>query len=413
MRRLYDATDTVFARIDSSGNAAWCLTDRLGSVRDIESNSTQAILDHLDYDAYGKTTNETQPGNGDRFKYAGGYFEATTGLYHFGAREYDPATGRWRQEDPSGFSAGDSNLDRYVGNGPTDATDPTGEYQTDVHYGMTYFLALAAGIPNDVSRQIAWATQFTDVHPKTQPVPINTKNPAEHWERRLTPVVLGNQFQISNEGHRALLVWHFPTEKQGATVKRGSDLAMRIALKGIENKDPILFGMGLHTYEDSWSHEGFKPIPGHMLEGATPDLPYVNEKSQAKALEMAEATYKMMVRFREKVYPDNKVRLEWNKKLKDQLLTLFKNDQNERRRLSKWLTEIEDTFNLKGVRGISTDYNTNKMSEDPQLLKAYDKAIETAIGLGTPWQADKADIDNANKQLQETFDSLRRKKDKP
>ncbi|HXG10422.1 MAG TPA: hypothetical protein VNK04_11710, partial [Gemmataceae bacterium] len=35
-RRLYlDAVDAVFARIDASGEAAWYLPDRLGSVRDI------------------------------------------------------------------------------------------------------------------------------------------------------------------------------------------------------------------------------------------------------------------------------------------------------------------------------------------------------------------------------------------
>jgi hypothetical protein len=39
----------------------------------------------------------------------------------------DPNTGRWFEEDPEGFAAGDPNLDRYVGNNPTNATDPTGE----------------------------------------------------------------------------------------------------------------------------------------------------------------------------------------------------------------------------------------------------------------------------------------------
>jgi len=29
---------------------------------------------------------------------------------------YDPATGRWRSEDPIGFGGGDANLWRYVGN---------------------------------------------------------------------------------------------------------------------------------------------------------------------------------------------------------------------------------------------------------------------------------------------------------
>jgi hypothetical protein len=41
-------------------------------------------------------------------------------------RMYDPITGRWTTEDPIGFDAGDSNLDRYVGNSPTNYTDPTG-----------------------------------------------------------------------------------------------------------------------------------------------------------------------------------------------------------------------------------------------------------------------------------------------
>lgn len=39
---------------------------------------------------------------------------------------YDPTLGRWLSEDPVGFTAADPNLYRYVGNNPTNATDPTG-----------------------------------------------------------------------------------------------------------------------------------------------------------------------------------------------------------------------------------------------------------------------------------------------
>jgi hypothetical protein len=39
---------------------------------------------------------------------------------------YDPTIGRWTSQDPIGFEAGDANLYRYVGNGPTDGTDPSG-----------------------------------------------------------------------------------------------------------------------------------------------------------------------------------------------------------------------------------------------------------------------------------------------
>ncbi|MFV0446150.1 MAG: RHS repeat-associated core domain-containing protein, partial [Planctomycetaceae bacterium] len=42
------------------------------------------------------------------------------------ARFYDPSTGRFLSQDPLSFAAGDTNLYRYVGNSPTNATDPTG-----------------------------------------------------------------------------------------------------------------------------------------------------------------------------------------------------------------------------------------------------------------------------------------------
>ena len=39
---------------------------------------------------------------------------------------YDPTVGRFLQEDPTGFTAGDANLNRYCGNSPTNASDPCG-----------------------------------------------------------------------------------------------------------------------------------------------------------------------------------------------------------------------------------------------------------------------------------------------
>src|SRR5262245_51925434 len=42
------------------------------------------------------------------------------------ARYYDPSIGKWTSTDPMGFEAGDTNLYRYVGNGPTNSTDAIG-----------------------------------------------------------------------------------------------------------------------------------------------------------------------------------------------------------------------------------------------------------------------------------------------
>src|SRR5262249_9336816 len=60
MRRLYlDGPDQVFARIAPSGTAAWYLADHLGSIRDITENNNGTAIDHIDYDAWGKVTNDT------------------------------------------------------------------------------------------------------------------------------------------------------------------------------------------------------------------------------------------------------------------------------------------------------------------------------------------------------------------
>jgi RHS repeat-associated protein len=130
-RRLYsDAVDAVLARVSGGGTAAWYLPDPQGSVRDIESYAGTADLDHLDYDGWGNAT-ESNAGNGDRYKYTGREWDDAVKLQYNRARYYDPKVGRWTSQDPAGFDAGDSNLYRYVNDGPTDATDPSGK---DIYY---------------------------------------------------------------------------------------------------------------------------------------------------------------------------------------------------------------------------------------------------------------------------------------
>ena len=67
---------------------------------------------------------------GDRFLFVSREYEPLTGLYYYRARQVEPTVGRFVSEDPSRFAAGDSNLYRYVFNGPLSATDPTGEVFT-------------------------------------------------------------------------------------------------------------------------------------------------------------------------------------------------------------------------------------------------------------------------------------------
>jgi RHS repeat-associated protein len=140
-RYLYGpAVDAILARNDASNNFAWYLTDRLGSVRDVV-NTSGTVLDHIVYDGYGQVTSETSASSGDRFKYTGREYDATTGLYYYRDRYYDPTTGRFARQDPLAFAGGDSNLYRYCSNGPTDATDPSG----DISQAFTIPIGVVAG----------------------------------------------------------------------------------------------------------------------------------------------------------------------------------------------------------------------------------------------------------------------------
>ncbi len=78
------------------------------------------------YDSYGNIVTETNASNGDRFKYAGMRYNSVTGQYYDRARYYDVAIGRFMSQDPMGFAGGDIDVYRYIGNSPTNCTDPTG-----------------------------------------------------------------------------------------------------------------------------------------------------------------------------------------------------------------------------------------------------------------------------------------------
>jgi RHS repeat-associated protein len=119
-----NALAQYWARVGQTGQADWMVTDLLGSVRALVSASG-SVEDQIAYDAYGNIVTETNPSAGGRLKYAGGQYDGGLGLTLFGARWYNSAAGRWLSQDPLGLGP-DSNPYRYVGNGPTDGTDPAG-----------------------------------------------------------------------------------------------------------------------------------------------------------------------------------------------------------------------------------------------------------------------------------------------
>ncbi len=101
------------------------ISDHLGSVRLVVNTASGAVVQRMDYDAFGNIHTDTNTGF-QPLGFAGGIYDEHTELTRFMKRDYDPETGRWTAKDPIGFEGGQTDLYVYVDNDPISSTDPTG-----------------------------------------------------------------------------------------------------------------------------------------------------------------------------------------------------------------------------------------------------------------------------------------------
>ena len=95
------------------------------AVQTLRRHIDEEVVQEVDDDEFGHVTLDTNPGF-QPFGFAGGLYDRDTGLIRFGARDYDPETGRWLSKDPIRFAGGDTNLYGYVFGDPVNFADPYG-----------------------------------------------------------------------------------------------------------------------------------------------------------------------------------------------------------------------------------------------------------------------------------------------
>ena len=162
---LYDGTNSI-EEVDSAGNLLARYTqnmgsdeplamtrggvtnlyeqDGLGSVTSL-SDSSGALASTDTYDAFGNLIASTGT-LVNPFQYTGRDYDTETGLRYYRARYYDPAAGRFLNEDPLRFKAG-PNFYVYVFNSPLQWRDPDGK-KPDYGFLWNSF--------NHASNQAAW-----------------------------------------------------------------------------------------------------------------------------------------------------------------------------------------------------------------------------------------------------------------
>jgi uncharacterized protein RhaS with RHS repeats len=212
---------------------------------------------------------------------------------YYRARWYDAQVGRFISEDPIGL-AGGINWFAYVSNNPQNATDSSGLYESDVHYYLTYFLAMKTGCFTDSeAREIANADQGVDENPETRPAFGDTERQRQ---------VNAFYHALHPGSHQPYLDTHWMI----ATTGRGGNLTA--------------LGWYLHYLQDTYSHEGYTdPKWGHSpRRGATHNVDKT-AYDVPKAMRMAAATWDALNRFAsaEKCGCHGKFAPSWWKEVKD------------------------------------------------------------------------------------------------
>jgi len=99
-----------------------------------------------------------------------------TGLYHVGAREYDPRTARWLQRDPIGVAGGHPNVYLYSFNSPLIWKDPSGlSFVVFVHGSLSSPTVFDKNYVGSVKRSLGavghhlfdWSGGIDTYHPST------------------------------------------------------------------------------------------------------------------------------------------------------------------------------------------------------------------------------------------------------
>jgi RHS repeat-associated protein len=110
----------------NAGTYFYCY-DGNGNVAALVNAANGAIAGNWAYGPFGELIQATGPlAFINPFLFSTKYRDLETGFYYYGARYYNPSTGRWLSRDPAEEDEGGPNLYGFVGNNPINQTDILG-----------------------------------------------------------------------------------------------------------------------------------------------------------------------------------------------------------------------------------------------------------------------------------------------
>lgn len=125
LTQLYYDTAGLLVALERGGVRYYVATDQVGTPK-VVADSDGNVIKKLAFDSFGDLITDSNPAFDLPLGFAGGLLDSSTGLVHFGLRDYDPAAARWTTRDPVLFEGRQGNLYAYVSNNPVNFRDPSG-----------------------------------------------------------------------------------------------------------------------------------------------------------------------------------------------------------------------------------------------------------------------------------------------
>jgi hypothetical protein len=197
----------------------------------------------------------------------------------------------------------------------------------EFHYYITYFLAKEAGFLPQHAEILAYSSQFVDTSIHKFEISsqgsIYSIEPTQNYG-----------FWAKDFAYSAYLPFHFypgRAEKNWFAVKANSRAVKDLLIHALKQKNLYKMGIALHTFADSWAHDGYSgiiqkwntvsessPLPpiGHAQAGKKPDL--LEERSPKgmatsnleKYIAAAKKTYRYLCLYNGTSYEDEDLQIE-------------------------------------------------------------------------------------------------------
>ncbi len=306
LHSLADSPGSAPPALGSSATLYAIHTDHLGTPQSV-TNAQREIVWQARTSPFGQATvlHASVPADEAqkfdlKLRLPGQVHDVETGLNQNYFRDYDPELGRYTTPDPMGL-AGDVNPYVYAGANPLTNVDPLGLYQSDIHYYMTMFLGIAAGMRPEDAQIVALASQYVDENDDTRPLNVNLAY-GDHVVRLLAYHFTMVPSVVTSDG--TLSGWNYGTPTSStayANIKENPQLQRlyNAALLAKNERGLLdrgctqlqLMGEYLHSFEDTFAHRDPDNHPfalniglGHGYYDSDPDYTFIHKSKNVAHL---------------------------------------------------------------------------------------------------------------------------------